>query len=56
MPFRYAALAMASVLLAACATQPTPLQGEYFAVTPRDAAAANDTGEVVRWGGRIVQT
>ena len=54
--FRIAARAMASVVLAACATQPMPLQGEYLAVTPRDAAAAQQTGAVVRWGGRIVQT
>lgn len=46
----------AVVLLAACATQPTPLQGEYVSLTPRDAASADHTGQVVRWGGRIVQT
>jgi outer membrane lipoprotein len=54
--FRYAALAVGSALLAACVTQPVPLQGDYLAMTPRDAAVAQQTGSVVRWGGRIVQT
>lgn len=49
------ATALTSVLLAACATQPTPLQGEYMPLTPRDAIAGDRTGAVVRWGGRIVQ-
>jgi outer membrane lipoprotein len=47
---------LAAGLLAACATQPTPLQGEYIEVTPQDAATADVTGQVVRWGGRIVRT
>ena len=47
---------LAAGLLAACATQPTPLQGEYVEVTPQDAASADVTGQVVRWGGRIVRT
>jgi outer membrane lipoprotein len=56
MTFRIAALGAGALLLAACATQPTPLQGEYAPMSPRDAAAAEATGSVVRWGGRIVQT
>ena len=47
---------LAAGLLAACATQPTPLQGEYVEVSPQDAATADVTGQVVRWGGRIVRT
>ena len=47
---------LAAGLLAACATQPAPLQGEYVEVTPQDAATADVTGQVVRWGGRIVRT
>jgi len=43
-------------LLAACASQPAPLQGEYAAITPRDAITSDYTGQLVRWGGRIVQT
>ena len=46
---------VASVLLAACATQPKPLQGDFNPITPRDAAQQESTGAVVRWGGRIVQ-
>ena len=49
-------LALAAVaLLGACASQPGPLQGEYTALTPRDAARTDATGSPVRWGGRIVQ-
>lgn len=49
-----AALATA-VLLAACASAPTPLQGEFNPLTPREAVDVESTGAVVRWGGRIVQ-
>ena len=49
-------LAACVVLLAACATSPSPLQGEYTTLSPRDAATGDHTGQVVRWGGRIVQT
>ncbi|RPE81250.1 Slp family lipoprotein [Vulcaniibacterium tengchongense] len=52
---RLAVLAASAVLLAACATQPKPLQGEFASITPRDAAANDSTGAAVRWGGRIVQ-
>ena len=45
----------ATVLLAACASQPRPLQGEFAPFTPREAAESDRTGAVVRWGGRIVQ-
>ena len=56
-PFRAGMLGVVTVaVLAACATQPTPLQGEYATVTPRDASTIDATGQVVRWGGRIVQT
>jgi len=56
MRFRIAVLALAAAVLAACATQPVPLQGEYVELSPRDAATGDQTGQVVRWGGRIVQT
>ena len=46
---------LAATLLAACATQPVPLQGQYAAITPHEAAARDSTGAVVRWGGRIVE-
>ncbi|MGY0651502.1 Slp family lipoprotein [Luteimonas sp. A537] len=49
-------LALASAaLLAACASQPKPLQGEYAPLTPRVAAESDASGSLVRWGGRIVQ-
>ena len=52
---RPALAALAATLLAACASQPTPLQGEFNPLTPREAIDAESTGAVVRWGGRIVQ-
>ena len=51
---RLALIAVCTALLAACATQPKPLQGDYTPITPRDAAASDATGASVRWGGRIV--
>ncbi len=48
-------LVLASTLLGACATQPIPLQGEYTLITPRDTVTTDNTGALVRWGGRIVQ-
>jgi outer membrane lipoprotein len=41
--------------LAACATAPQPLQGQFTPVTPREAVERDSTGAVVRWGGRIVE-
>ena len=41
--------------LAACATAPKPLQGQFSPITPRDATDRDSTGAMVRWGGRIVQ-
>lgn len=51
---RLAVLATATALLAACASQPQPLQGAFAQISPRDAAATDSTGAMVRWGGRIV--
>ena len=47
---------IAAALLAACATQPTPLQGQFQAVTPQQAVTNHQIGAVVRWGGRIIRT
>lgn len=56
MPLRPLLLALAATgALAACASQPRPLQGEYLPLTPREAVERESTGAVVRWGGRIVQ-
>ncbi|MEO8160050.1 MAG: Slp family lipoprotein [Arenimonas sp.] len=41
-------------MLAACATSPRPLQGQFANVQPEQAAARGEPGDVVRWGGRIV--
>jgi outer membrane lipoprotein len=48
-----AALAAA---LAGCVTPAQPLRGEYATISPEDAVAQDSTGNVVRWGGRIVRT
>ncbi len=53
-PIRLAILACAAMLLGACATYPGPLQGQYPAITPHEAAARQVPGTPVRWGGRIV--
>ncbi|HUH90044.1 MAG TPA: Slp family lipoprotein [Lysobacter sp.] len=55
MNIRLAVLALAAVLLAACASQPKPLQGEFAQISPHDASSIDRTGALVRWGGRIVQ-
>lgn len=47
---------LAALLLAACATAPEPLRGEFTALTPMEAGRGGATGERVRWGGRIVET
>jgi outer membrane lipoprotein len=46
----------AMLTLGACATAPKPLQGQFSAVTPRDAVAGQSVGSPVRWGGRIIET
>jgi len=51
---KLAAVAMFAALLGACATIPAPLQGQFAAVSPRDAVAGNVQGEAVRWGGEII--
>lgn len=52
---RLASLSLLAVLLAACATPPAPLQGQYAPITPLDATDRDSTGATVRWGGRVVQ-
>ena len=56
MSVRTAAIVLATAFVAACASQPQPLQGEFTEITPRDATARDSTGAMVRWGGRIVRT
>ncbi|QSX78259.1 Slp family lipoprotein [Agrilutibacter solisilvae] len=47
-------LAIVALLASACASAPRPLQGTFNEITPRDAAEADITGTMVRWGGRVV--
>ena len=47
--------ALGAALLAACASQPVPLQGTFTEITPQQATAADSTGATVRWGGRVVE-
>ena len=41
--------------LAACATAPVPLKGEFSTLVPSVAVADNHSGERVRWGGEIIK-
>jgi len=52
---RLASLSLLALLLAACATPPAPLQGQFAPITPLDATDHDSTGATVRWGGRVVQ-
>ena len=51
---RPAFLALLTLALGACASAPTPLQGQYSAILPSEAATRGTTGERVRWGGQVV--
>lgn len=52
---RLALPAVAALLMAACATQPGPLRGDYAPITPADAVDHDATGTMVRWGGRVLR-
>lgn len=45
---------IAALGLAACASAPRPLQGQYANLYPNAAASQSSIGSAVRWGGRIV--
>lgn len=45
----------AVAVLGGCATAPTPLAGEFAALTPAESVAASHSGERVRWGGEIIK-
>ena len=55
MKIRVVILTLATALIAACVSQPQPLQGQFATITPRQAADHDSTGAGVRWGGRIVE-
>ncbi len=48
------AIVLMTTGLASCASVPTPLQGQFPASSPRDAAATAQ-GQQVRWGGEIIK-
>lgn len=45
----------ALLLLAACATVPEPLEGDFEPLTP-DQSADQHVGQTMRWGGQIIDT
>lgn len=45
-----------AVALAGCATAAKPLRGEFADLSPHQAVQMDATGQLVRWGGRIVRT
>lgn len=49
------AIAVLGGALGACATVPQPLQGQYTALTPREAVNGSADGQNVRWGGEIIK-
>lgn len=49
-----AVLVALSLTLAACASTPKPLQGQFSTLMPDAAVQREATGELVRWGGQIV--
>lgn len=54
--YRSLILATATTALAACATMPQPLQGNYSNVTTLTAQQGGSGGAQVRWGGEIIKT
>ena len=56
MNMRLITTCIATALLAACATTPKPLQGQFQPLNAHEASAGDSTGSVVRWGGRIIRT
>jgi outer membrane lipoprotein len=48
-------IGVAALALASCATVPTPLKGDFPALTPREAVEQGATAQRVRWGGEIIE-
>ena len=46
---------LASLAAAGCATTPKPLQGAFAPVQPGEVVRSGATGDLVRWGGRVVK-
>jgi outer membrane lipoprotein len=45
-----------AVALSGCVTAVQPLRGEFADLSPHQAVHMDATGQLVRWGGRIVRT
>jgi outer membrane lipoprotein len=54
--YRIFSLAAACALMAACATVPQPLQGNFTNVSSLNAQQGSANGTQVRWGGNIIST
>lgn len=46
---------LATLALAGCVTTPKPLQGAFAPVQPGEVVRSGATGDLVRWGGRVVK-
>jgi outer membrane lipoprotein len=52
---RMLSLMIAAAALTGCVTVPKPLRGEFASIAPGEASAQAREGDLVRWGGRIVE-
>ncbi|MEZ5543905.1 MAG: Slp family lipoprotein [Lysobacteraceae bacterium] len=48
-------LLIATAALTGCVTVPKPLQGQFATIAPETASTQAREGDLVRWGGRIVE-
>lgn len=46
---------LATLALAGCVSTPKPLQGSFAPVQPGEVARSGASGDLVRWGGRVVK-
>lgn len=49
-----AAALLAPLLLAACATVPAPIRGEFSQMSPEQSQRLESPGVVLRWGGALI--
>ncbi len=52
---RMLSLLIATAALAGCVTVPKPLRGDFASIAPGEASTQAREGDLVRWGGRIVE-
>lgn len=55
MKLAISSLLILTTILTACASIPTPLQGQFSLLLPEEVAKGEIIGEHVRWGGRIIK-